>query len=401
MASTILTADHLVRFDGTTTLMRADRYSSEILRAIVRPQAGAAAEEIYKLAEKIRDWDLLLGLADEHRVLPMLYLRLLDANATIPQDIQQRLRAGYHRNMFHNLANAAELIHVLESCKLELIPAMPFKGVVLGASAYRNLTTRPAGDIDLLIHQKHLARATALIEERGYELKTQTQSDGTPFEDCYEYHFERQTDGMVLEIRWRLVLTQPRFRRNLGMDWVLPRQRITMVAGAEVPDMSPEITLLVLCMHGSKHVWSRLIWICDVAQLLISSPSLDWNEVLREADRSGLWRSLALGVLLAYRFADAEVPPAVLLRIESDTTVCELAQYIVENLFDAPGSAPEGGMPYYIKLLGFRDRVRLVLSFDYLRPNEHDRAVLPLRKSLSPLYYLIRPFRLFRDRSAR
>jgi hypothetical protein len=272
---------------------------------------------------------------------------------------------------------------------------------VLGASAYHNLTTRPAGDIDLLIHFRHLAQATALIKERGYELKTQTQSDGTPFEDCYEYHFERQSDGMVLEVRWRLVLTQPRFRRNLGMDWVWPTQRTAIVAGAEVPDMSAERTLLVLCMHGSKHVWSRLIWICDVAQLLISSPGLDWNGVIREAHWSGLWRSLALGVLLAHRFADAEVPQAILRRFEADTTVRNLTQYIAENLFDAPGSAPAGGVPYYIKLLGFRDRVRMVMSLDYLRPNEHDRAVLPLRGPLSPLYYLIRPFRLFRDRSPR
>jgi hypothetical protein len=390
-----------MRFDGMAILMPVDPNSSELLRVVVRRPAEAIAEQINQLSERIRDWDLLLGLADEHRVLPMLYLRLSDVGAAIPHDVQERLRAGYHRNMFHNLANAAELIRVLETFEHAMIPAMPFKGAVLGASAYHNLTTRPAGDIDLLIHFSHLAQASALIKERGYELKTQTQSDGTPFEDCYEYHFERQSDGMVLEVRWRLVLTQPRFRRNLGMDWVWPTRRTAMVAGAKVPDMSAERTLLVLCMHGSKHVWSRLIWICDVAQLLASSPGLDWNEAVREANKTGLWRSLALGVLLAHRFADAEVPQSVLQRFEADTTVRKLTQYIVDNLFEAPGSAPEGGMPYYVKLLGFRDRMRMVMSLDYLRPNEHDRAVLPLWGPLSPLHYLIRPFRLLRDRTPR
>ena len=125
---------------------------------------------------------------------------------------------------------------------------------------------------------------------------------------------------MVLELRWRLELTQPRFKRNLGMDWVWPRRRTAMLAGAEVPDMSPEITLLMLCMHGSKHVWSRLIWICDVAQLLVSSPDLDWKEVTREANQSGLWRSLALGVLLAHRFAGAEFLRLSCGALKSDTT---------------------------------------------------------------------------------
>jgi Uncharacterised nucleotidyltransferase len=382
--------------------MPVDHDSCELLRAIARRPGDATAQQIYQLAEKISDWDSLFKLAGEHRVLPMLYLRLADVGPAVPPEVQERLRTEYHRNMFHSLANAAELIGVLKAFEHEMIPAMPFKGVVLGASAYHDLTTRPAGDLDVLINYRHLRQATALLKKRGYELKTPLQPDETsalPY--LYEYHFERQADGMVVELQWSLELTHSRFRRNLGMDWVWPKRQTATLAGAEVPDMSPEITLLVLCMHGSKHVWSRLIWISDVAQLLVSSPGLDWKEVVEEAKHSGLWRALALGVLLAHRAAGAKVPQAVLRRFESDTTACSLTQHIQQNLFVAPGSTPKGRLPYNIKLMGFRDRVRLLMSLDFLRPNEHDRAVLPLRKSLSPLHYLIRPFRLLWDRSAR
>lgn len=165
--------------------------------------------------------------------------------------------------------------------------------------------------------------------------------------------------------------------------------------------MSPEITLLVLCMHGSKHVWSRLIWICDVAQLLDSLPGLDWKKVTQEAKRLGLRRTLALGVLLAQRVAGAEVPQVVLRRFESDTIACNLAQYIQGKLFDTPGSTPTGRMPYHIQLLGFHDRVRLLLSLDFLRPNERDRAAIHLPQWLHALYYLVRPIRILSDRSAR
>ena len=380
--------------------MPLDRDCCELLRAVVRP-AETDSAQISQLAHTVRDWDLVLHLADEHRVLPLLYLRLANLGSAVPPNVLERLAEQYQRNMFHNLANAAELVAVLKAFEHETIPAMPFKGIVLGASAYGDLTTRPAGDIDLLIHEVNLERATSTIKARGYELKTEAQADGSPFPDCYEYHFERESDGSVLEVRWRLVLTQPRFRHVLDMDWVWPRRRTAIVAGAEVPNIDPERTLLMLCMHGSKHVWSRLIWICDVAQLLVSSPELDWREIIEEAKRTGLWRSLALGVLLAHRVTGTDVPRDVLLRFRADTTARHLAEYIAENLLEAPGSAPEGRVPYYVKLLGFHDRVRLLLSMDYLRPNEHDRALLPLHKSLSPLYFLVRPFRLFRDRSAR
>lgn len=379
--------------------MPADRESCELLRAIAR---STDAAQIRSLALNVRDWDSLLSLAQEHRVLPILFSRLADMAPAVPIIVQERLRAEYDRNMFHNLANVVELIAVLKALEHQMIPAMPFKGVVLAASTYHDLTTRPAGDLDVLVHYRDLVRATDVLLERGYELKTPVHADGTPaVPNYYEYHFERQRDGMVIEVRWRLELTQPRFRHNLGIEWVWTRRRTALLAGAEVPDMSPEITLLVLCMHGSKHVWSRLIWIYDIAELLASSPDLDWKEVIYEAKRSGLCRTLALGALLAHRVVGATVPQAVLRRFESDTTACNLAQHIQENLFDAPGSTPMGRVPYGVQLLDFRDRVGLLLSLDFLRPNERDRAALPLPKSLHVLYYLIRPFRIFWDRSAR
>jgi hypothetical protein len=377
--------------------MRADFDSCELLRAIAR---SSEAELVHRFASKVSDWDSLRNLAEEHCVLPILFLRLADMGPAVPLAVQERLRTEYDRNMFNSLANAVELIAVLKALEEEMIPAMPFKGVVLGASIYHDLTTRPAGDLDLLIHYRDLVRATTIVLERGYKLKTPVCADGTPAQlDYHEYHFERQTDGRVLELRWRLDL--PRFKRDLGMDWVWPRRRTTILAGAEVPDMSPEITLLMLCMHGSKHVWSRLLWICDVAQLLASSPGLDWKEVTYEAKERGLARTLSLGILLAHRVAGATVPQTVLRRFEADTTARLLAEHIQENLFDAPGSTPPSSLPYSIHLLDFRDRVGLLLSMNLLRPNERDRAAFPLPKSLHALYYLIRPIRIFWDRSAR
>jgi hypothetical protein len=382
--------------------MEPDTESCELLHAIARPTVDA--EQIRRLTARIRNWDSLLEIAQEHRVLPMLFLHLRDAGTAVPAIPHDRMRAEYERNVFHTLANTAELIAVLKAFEDEQIPAMPFKGVLLGASIYPGPTMRFAGDIDFLIHLRHLLPATEIILKRGYELKTSTRADGMPHgSEGYEYHFERPADGMVLELCWRLDLTPLRFRREIGLEWAWPRRRVAKLAGAEVPNLDPEATLLVLCMHGSKsiHIWSRLVWICDVAQLLASTPDLKWNEIGEEAKWLGLWRALALGVLLANRIAGAEVPQAVLRSFESDATALNLAKHIEENLFAAPGSTPVGRVPYNVQLLDFRDRVRLLCSPSFLQPNERDRAVLRLPKPLHALYYLIRPLRIFWDRSAR
>ena len=375
---------------------------NNLLRASARYPHITSASQLRSLAENISDWDSVIALAEEHRVLPMLFSQLGSLGVALPDAVQQRLQSEYQRNVFHSLANAAELIAVLHTFEREEIQAMPFKGPVLAASAYRDLSLRPAGDLDILIHRRDLKRSATLLQERGYVLQTPVRDDGNPIlSDYYEYHFEREADGMILELRWRLELTQPRFRRNLGMDWIWPQRRSTMLAGAEVPDMSAETTLLVLCMHGCKHVWSRLIWICDVAQLISSSPELDWQETIREAKQQGLWRALALGVLLAQRVAGATVSISAMQLFESDQTACALAEHMEKHLFDAAGSTPPGRIPYNLQLLDFQDRLLFFLSLDFLRPSDKDHASVALPKLLYPLYYLIRPFRIFFDRSAR
>lgn len=385
---------------GAEGALPVNSESCELLRAIARQTSDA--EFIHHLALGVRDLDALLDTAREHRALPMLFLRLAEIGSAAPSAMQERLRTEYDRNVFHNLANAVELIAVLKAFEEKAIPAMPFKGIVLGASYYGDFTTRAAGDLDVLIHHSDLAQATAILLERGYELTTPTRDDGMPEdENYYEYHFERAADGLVLELRWRLEFMYARFSRELGLDWVWPQRRRIKLAGADVPDISPEITLLILCMHGSKHVWSRLLWICDVAQLLRATPGLDWKKAIREAKKQGLYRALALGVLLAHRVAGAEVLPAVLRRFESHGSMCRMAEYIDENLFVAPGSAPPGRVPYTVQLLDLRDRLRFFLSLDSLRPNERDRVAFPLPRMLYPLYYLIRPIRLLLDRSSR
>lgn len=382
--------------------MSTERDDCELLRAIARPRSAAADGQIKSLAGRVGDWDSLLRIANEHHMLPLLYSRLSQSGTTLAPEVEGRLRSEYERNAFHSVANAAELITVLKAFDAMEIPAMPFKGVVLAAAIYGDLTTRHAGDLDILIHLRDRERATAVLLELGYELRTHLLPDGAPADpDYFEYHFERPVDGMVTELRWRFDLARSKFRHDLGMDWVWPHRRTAMLAGAEVPDVVPEILLLMLCMHGSKHRWSKMLWICDVAQLLTSHPGMDWRKVNQEAKRTGLWRSLALGVLLSNRITGAEVPAEVVRRFESSRAICRLAGYIEEHLFEEPGATPEGAVPYGIQLLGFRDRIGFVFSLDLLRPNERDRAVLELPRQLRGLYYLIRPFRILRDRSPR
>lgn len=144
-----------------------------------------------------------------------------------------------------------------------------------------------------------------------------------------------------------------------------------------------------------------MIWISDVAKLVDSEPQLDWDFAVREAKRIGLWRSLALGLILARRGASAAVPVEILRKVEGDRNVRELADFLYEHVSNGPGEMPGGLLPYNVKLLSFKDRLCAMASPNFFRPNERDRAVVRLPRLLEPLYYVIRPIRLLRDRAGR
>lgn len=379
-----------------------DSHTANLLRAVVRKNAVGFDKTIAELAREITCWEDAIEAARLHGVAPALYSALAENRDVVASEALELAQSEFERNAFHCLANAAELLEVLRAFEKAKIDAIAFKGVVLGASAYGDMTVRNAGDLDILIRYCDLLPATRLLKERGYQITTNVLEDSSPAtKDYFEYHFERPDDGMVLELRWRLELTQPRYRHDIGLDWVWSRRRTMRLAGTEVLNFDAASSLLMLCMHGSKHVWSRLVWICDVAKLLESEPGLDWDFVQREAKRMGLTRCLALGVLLARKVSGAAVPAEVLSRFERDRTARKLSGFLEKHATEHPGMKPDGLVPYFVQLLGFREMMAIVASPKFLKPTARDRSVVKLPSALAPLYYLIRPFRVLLDRKGR
>jgi len=53
--------------------------------------------------------------------------------------------------------------------------------------------------------------------------------------------------------------------RPLQMEKLFERSAYVVIDGREVPVLSLEDELVLICVHGAKHFWERLMWIADVA----------------------------------------------------------------------------------------------------------------------------------------
>ena len=148
------------------------------------------------------------------------------------------------------------------------IEAIPYKGIVLSEVYYGDMALRQSGDMDLFVRRHDVRRINSAIRQVGYILRVPIPEDAAEdyLASGYECTFDSPAGRNLLELQWAL---QPRFYAvDFDMDGLFERSVNVTVAGRRVKTPSPEDLLLVLSVHAAKHVWGRLIWLCDIAQIL-------------------------------------------------------------------------------------------------------------------------------------
>jgi len=152
---------------------------------------------------------------------------------------------------------------------------------------------------------------------------------------------------------------------------------------------------LVLALHAAKHVWGRLIWLCDLARISALS-SLNWESIGTQARELGIVRMLRVTLMLAQRLLGAPIPTAVDSCLPQDSVSVELAEEIERHVVDEKTFNVES-FAYFRLMLRLRerriDRARFT-SRMVLTPGPGEWAVVRLPRPLFPLYRLIRMTRL-------
>jgi hypothetical protein len=157
-------------------------------------------------------------------------------------------------------------------------------------------------------------------------------------------------------------------------------------------------------VHGSKHLWDRLAWICDVAELVKMRTDLNWSVLLERAVSSGTDSMLFLGLHLANRLLDAPLPEHVEAKLLAERLVASLANQVSERLFDGIGRTPVSISESFRFNWALRSdwRSRLRYCRLLLQPTDADIESVSLPRPLVFAYYLMRPFGLLRrDRQRR
>lgn len=350
---------------------------------------------IRRLLENPVEWDTLLRLADHHGTASLLWQNLAGFGELIPAAVLASLGQRYERNVHQSLFLARELTRILDCLDALGIEVIPYKGVVLSEVYYGDLALRQSGDLDLFVRQRDVVRIKSALGDLGYTTRLLIPEDavGDYIASGYEWTFDGPAGPNLLELQWAL---QPRFYAvDFEMDGLFARAASVMVAGQPGRTPSPEDLLLVLAVHAAKHVWGRLIWLCDIAQVLKVKP-LNWDRVQDGARQIGIERILRITLLLANHLLGAAIPAPVESAILVDRAALGLADEIAADLAGGVSYDVEQ-MSYFRLMMRLRerraDRVRFLTRLTFTPgPGEWETVRLP--KALFPLYRVVRLARL-------
>lgn len=324
--------------------------------------------------------------------MPLLHHQLETAapNDT-PAPVLAELRGRMVANAWRNRSLTRELLAVLAALRSRGILALPYKGPALAAMAYGSVAARQFVDLDILVPRERIADARAALLARGYRDGPTGMDSRIPItkRSHYQHTMVRDADRVRVELHWAFAPRYFRFGLNLEELAVEP----SLLGHATIAAIAPPDLLLLLCVHGGRHLWTRLGWICDLAELVRARTDAPWPVALGRATELGTRRMLLVGLALARDLLDVDLPEVFAAALASDPRAAQLAEVFARRLFLRDGRAPA--------LLA---AARLHIA---MRERWADRAVYAVLGAITPserdtcgkgsLRAVARPFRLIRD----
>lgn len=351
-------------------------------------------ERIVELTHAKIDWNYLFLLTRRHAVLPLLYKGLEDID-TLPAEFRARLRDEFRKNATRNTLLAGELARLSQLFEAEGVPLLAYKGPALAQQAFGDISLRRYIDLDIIVRREDARRAGKLLQSLGYVKPEGLTESHEEFLLRRQHNLAYTRDGglMIVELHWEIAPAH--FAAVPVGEGVWERATTVRLFGKEVSCLSPEDLLLALAVHGTKHLWERLAWVCDVAALVNSQPAFDWPHVLRRAKEARVERMLHLVLRLARGLAGAELPEGLFDKSD-DEAMSALSEEVTAVMFSGTEYVPIG----FVRNVRFNlhARTRLRERLDYLRyiltPTDGDLSAVSLPAGMSFAYYLLRPLRL-------
>ena len=371
----------------------ATRPELQMLFACAR--LSPALEQVRALASQELDWSQLAQAAEFHGLTPLLLRGLRTAGVSPASNTAKEMEQWNAATVRLNLYLTSELLRIHAAFKESGIETIPLKGPALASQIYGDLGLRPFSDIDLLVRREQINEAESAVKEIGYEAEfaiPQQHRERWLRQQC-ELTF-RRSGTIRLELHWDIA--HPHFALETGVEEFWSRLGTVQVGDAVLPNLSQQDLLFLLIVHGTRHAWSRMMWLVDVAELLRQGPAIDWESFWQNAKERGAARMMATGLALVREAFGVPLPPAD--QAPKHDAAIGLADQVIARWNESLGTRelPEAeSAPLWRHRWIVRSRENRTQRWAYMGRvmtmiGEEEFGVVTLPGILSPFYNLIR-----------
>ena len=244
------------------------RPEHELLLCCARTDADASIVSLLRdLSSPKIDWDYLFQLARRHSIVPLVYVQLQSHAADlVPPDRMVQFKQGYQENVARNLVLTSELTSLVRAFRYAGIESIPYKGPLLALLAYGDLALRRFVDLDIIVKKDDVYRARDVLTEAGYQTAVDFDQHSALLRTQHNIQFRRDGGRVIVELHWEVASSL--FALSVSADDLWQRLVEIELNREKVKTLSVDDTLFSLCVHGSRHIWERLSWICDLAELI-------------------------------------------------------------------------------------------------------------------------------------
>jgi hypothetical protein len=338
-------------------------------------------------------WPALFTLAEGHGVTSLLALSVAQFGENlVPPELAHKIRQLHRAQVLSALQMTVELFRLVDQFRDAGLDIVLVKGPTLALRAYGDTGARQYGDLDFLVRQKDILRATERMISAGYKPEIPVEAV-SPQKIPGQYVFVRMATPLLVELHTERTMRY--FPRGLPIEEFVARRQYVSIDGHAVPALAIEDELILICVHGAKHLWERLSLIADVAAFATRQTSLDWDITFATARAAGAERMLHTGLLLAGNLLGAPLPQDIQARLQSDRSASRLVAEIATWL-PSGGHAP--GL-FARALYRMRMRGNIVSGLGYLlrltfSPTQEDWSAGAEKKHDRGFAALRRPIRL-------
>lgn len=281
------------------------------------------ADKAGKLAQvTAEEWRKVVDLAHQHKVAPLLYHHIRHLKVALPDELFKELEQAHAQNTFRNMGLYQELNKLLGWLGAENIPVIVLKGAYLANAVYEDVGLRIMSDIDILVKQEDVLRVERELMAWGY---LPNPGEDVNNQDSYHFRYTLTKINCIIEIHWKLLQSYFPFQVDTEELW----NRAQPVTLAQIPTLtlSPDDTLLHLCLHIVKHAYkfrikhdTRISTLSDVGEVVRRYGSdLNWQEIGARAHQWGTVCAVYLILRLAQELLGVPVPTAWLVSLKPET----------------------------------------------------------------------------------